>query len=391
MEKSRKILAFTGIRSEYDLQYSIAKSLTEMENIEFQFLVFGAHLSEKFGKTIDYIIKDGFKICDMVETFPDDDSYSGKVKTISILLNKLAALFTNEKPDIILVAGDREEVITASIAATYFNIPICHIFGGDKTFPDELGDIDEQIRNATTKLAQLHFVIHDDHKERILKMGEEPWRVNNVGSPALDKYNLFNFPNISKLSDFFGISLLKKSYAVLIHHSLPNNIEESVFELNNILSAIQTSGITTFISYPNNDPGNTLIIDCINEYSKTNRNLIVYQNLPREYFIPLIQNSKFLIGNSSMGILECPFLQLPAINVGKRQQERLNAGNVIFCNSSKDSITNAINKVLNDEEFNSNLKSFKNFYGDGNSGFKIASILATIPLDNLLLAKKITY
>ena len=391
MEKSRKILALTGIRSEYDLQYSIAKSLCQYENVDFRFLVFGAHLSNIFGKTVENILNDNFNIYETVETNPNDDSYGGKVKTISILLNTLSEILKNYKPDLILVAGDREEVITGALAATYFNIPICHIFGGDKTFPEKIGDVDEQIRNATSKLANLHFVIHDDHKQRLLKMGEEPWRVFNEGSPALDKYNNYFDLQFDSIVNHFGFQIKEKEYAVLIHHTLPNNIEESLTEFNNILNTLKSNKIKTFISYPNNDPGNSKLIECIQKYAFENNNFHIYKNLPRDIFIPLIMNSKFLIGNSSMGILECPFLELPAINVGKRQQGRLNAGNVIFCDSKIENIQNAIDKIFYDNDFKIIIKNNKYFYGNGKSGQKIARILVDFPLNSKLLAKQITY
>jgi len=386
----RKILAFTGIRSEYDLQFPIVKELNAKENVDFGFVVFGAHLSEKFGSTVQLIEKDGFKIIRKIFNFIEDDSHYAKAKSSGVLMVGLADVFRDYQPNMVLVVGDREEVIIASISASYFNVPIAHVFGGDYTFPESLGNVDDHIRNATTKLAHLHFVIHEEHKQRIIKMGEEPWRVFNTGSPGQDKYVEHQY-SIDTVNNFFHVDLKPKEYAVLIHHSLPNNLEESKEEINNILSALDKSHITTFILYPNSDPGHQLIIDNISNLAKNKEKFIISKTLMREIFIPLIKNAKFLIGNSSMGILEAPFLELPVINVGKRQQERLNAGNVIFTGISQDEIERAMDTISHDEKFIDNLKACKFFYGEGNSGKKVADIISSIKIDNKLLAKRNTY
>jgi GDP/UDP-N,N'-diacetylbacillosamine 2-epimerase (hydrolysing) len=391
MVKNRKIIAFTGMRSEYDLQFSVAKHLTLIEHVDFSFVVFGAHLSERFGYTINDIYKDGFKIISKSLTSFDSQSHYAKAKAAGILMTSIADIFENNRPDLIIVAGDREETIIAATVATYFNIPIAHLFGGDKTFPESIGDVDEPIRHATTKLAHIHFPIHKLHAKRIEMMGEEPWRIHCEGSPALDKFLIYSSIPFNKVEEFFKIPISKNDYAVIIYHSLPNNIEESCMELENILSVLLEKKIKIFISYPNNDPGNFLIIKLLEEYSKSYGNISLYKNLSRDIFIPLIKNSSFLIGNSSMGILECPFMELPAINVGKRQQERLNAGNVVFCDSSKKSISAAIDTVSQDQDFLSNIKTSKYFYGDGFTGKKIADILSTIEINDTLLAKQITY
>jgi GDP/UDP-N,N'-diacetylbacillosamine 2-epimerase (hydrolysing) len=386
----RKIVAFTGIRSEYDLQFSVAKELNNNKNVDFSFIVFGAHLSERFGKTISNVETDGFKIQAKLLTLFDSDSHTAKAKAAAALMNGICDVFENYKPDLIMVSGDREETVIAATVATFLNIPVAHLFGGDKTFPDQIGDIDEQIRHATTKLAHLHFPSHPEHAKRIEMMGEEKWRIHCLGSPALDKFRLYDKVPFSKITKQFSTKVKKKEYAVVIHHSLPNNIEESLIEFENILMVLEKRKITTFLSYPNNDPGTRAIITIIDKYAN-NPNFILYKNLARDLFIPLIKNSAFLIGNSSMGVMECPVLELPAINVGKRQQGRLNAGNVIFCDHTENAIENAIKIIMNDKGFRKKLSAAKNVYGDGYSGKKIAKVLSSVALNNKLLAKQITY
>ncbi len=386
----RKIIAFTGIRSEYDIQYSVARALDDKEDIEFGFVVFGAHLSERFGKTVNYIENDNFKIIAKILTLFDCDSHSGKAKSAAILMNGICDVFENYKPDLIMVAGDREETIIAATAATFLNIPIAHLYGGDKTFPEDIGDIDEQVRHATTKLAHLHFPSHPEHAKRIELMGEEKWRIHCFGSPALDKYKLYDAIPFDIIKDYLNTNIKQKEYAVVIHHVLPNNIAESLLEFENILKALEKLNVKTLLSYPNNYPVVPQLIDIIDKYLD-NPNFIYYKNLPRDLFIPLIKYSNFLIGNSSMGLLECPIIEIPAINVGKRQQGRLNAGNVVFCDIKQSSIEEAIEKVLYNKDFKATLADIKNVYGKGASGKQIADILAAIPIDNKLLAKQITY
>ena len=386
----KKIIAFSGIRSEYDLQYTIAKELNADPAIDFSYVVFGAHLSAKYGNTLENIEKDGFKIATKIHTLIEEDSLYSKAKSASLLAEGVCEYFKTNRPDLIIVCGDREETIIASTIATYFNIPICHLFGGDKTYPDALGNVDEQVRNATTKLAHLHFVSHEDHRQRIIKMGEETWRVINYGSPALDKYIGMD-ADISLVKAFFNIDVAKQGYAVLIHHPLPNNIEETKSEITNILKTQIGKGKLTFVSYPNTDPGNNEIIKIIDEYAGKSTLIRPYKNLSREIFNAVIINAEYLIGNSSMGILECPFLKMPAINVGRRQKERLNAGNVIFTDFNPVSISNAIEIIQYDKKFKEGLKTNKHFYGDGYSGKKIADYLKSITIDNKLFAKKMMY
>ncbi len=387
---SRKIIAITGTRSEYDLQYSVAKSLNNNPNVDFGFIVFGAHLCKSFGETVNLIHKDNFKILTKIFTQFDSDEHIAKAKSTALLMQGICSFLENQTPDLIMVAGDREETIIAATIATFLNIPVAHLYGGDNTFPEGIGDIDEQIRHATTKLSHIHFPIHPEHAQRIEKMGEEPWRIHCLGSPALDKYTQYESIPFAVITDHFQQDIKPHQYAVVIHHPLPNNIEESLIELENIFTTLKKLQIKAFISYPNSDPGNQAIIDLIEEYAKDDL-FIIYKNISRDIFIPLIKHSSFLIGNSSMGLLECPFLETPAINVGKRQQGRLNAGNVIFCNGSTNAIEQSINNVLYDSNFKDNLKKIKNAYGDGFSGEKIAYILATLPIDTKLLAKRITY
>ena len=386
----KKIFAFTGMRSEYDLQFSIANQLNSDESIEFSFVVFGAHLSEIYGLTLKNIEKDGFNIVKKIPTLINEDSLYAKAKSASLLADGVCELFKINRPDLIIVCGDREETIIASTIATYYNIPICHLFGGDRTFPDDLGNVDEQIRNATTKLAHLHFVSHEDHRLRIIKMGEESWRVINFGSPALDKYVGME-AHISDISKYFDLDVTKKNYTVVIHHPLPNNIEETRKEITNILKTQIDRGKLTFVSYPNSDPGNNEIIKIIDEFAGKSLFIRPYKNLSRQIFNSLIINSEYLIGNSSMGILECPFLEIPAINVGRRQKERLNAGNVIFTDFSTNSISKAIDKIQLDKKFRKTLKANKHFYGDGYSGKKIVDYLKTVKIDDKLFAKKMMY
>lgn len=388
----RRIVAFTGIRSEYDLQYSIARELSRNPDIDFSFIVFGAHLSPLFGHTVEIIERDGFKIRDRIPSLVENDSPLGKAESAAILMNGICDAFERELPDLVIVCGDREETIVAATVATYANVPICHLFGGDKTFPEGVGDVDEQVRHATTKLAHLHFVTHDEHKERIIKMGEEPWRVNNFGSPALDKYLAAGNHGLGALKTYFGREdIVERQYCVLIHHPLPSNLEDSVLEIVNMLKALGQAGLQVFISYPNSDPGHQRIVEIIESWASTHPECIPYRNLPRDLFDPLIMNARFLIGNSSMGILEAPFLGLPAINVGKRQQERLNAGNVLFTSLKEEAIRDSIQKVLHDSAFSLRLQEGKYFYGNGHSGEKIARYLSDVPIDNALLAKRITY
>ena len=381
------ILSMTGIRSEYDIMSTVYSEIKKSSNLDLRLIITGAHLSESFGNTINEIKKDGFKIEERIENLLNYNSSSSRIKGLGIQIQSLVQTITRIKPDILLVLGDREEAMAIALAGAYMNIPIAHVCGGDRV----VGNVDDQIRHAVTKLAHIHFVTNDESMKRVLKLGEQKFRVFNVGNPGIDR--LVKVPKISmsEISNFLEFNInYKNPYIVFIQHPLSSEAKDSKKQIYTSLRALKELGIQTIMTYPNSDYGSLEIINELKKF-KDLAFLKVTKNLPRNIFINLLKNCSCLVGNSSAGILESPFLKIPVVNIGNRQKGRLNAGNVIFVKHKKDEIKKAIIKSIFNKKYKQKIKNIKNPYGNGTSSKKIVKILDKLTINDTLLIKDITY
>jgi len=384
----RKVLSVTGIRSEYDAIYPVLKAIDEHPDLELKICVTGAHLSERFGMTVNLIKADGFAIADEVQNLIDGNTKGAQVRGAAMQLLGLTQCIEREKPDFLLVVGDREEVLTSAIAGAYMYIPTVHVSGGDKI----VGCVDDQVRHATTKLAHIHFATNKYSAERIIRLGEEPFRVFNVGSPALDRF--LEIPPMDKaaLFEWYGFppEWLSKPLLMLIQHVVSSESTQGYQQMKTTLEAIQYLGWPTVLSYPNSDAGSGELIRCIEEY-KDMACLRIFKNIPRHEFVNTLRHAACLVGNSSLGIIEAPFLKLPVVNIGNRQNDRLHGDNVVFVPHDFQAILDAVRHCVSDKDFLKEVAKGYDLYGTGHASSKIADILATIPIDNRLLIKQITY
>lgn len=378
----KKIAVVTGSRSEYDILSSTMLSIKHHPQLKLQVVVTGAHLSEKFGYTYKEIEEDGFKIDQKIESLLSGDMLVSRAKSLGIQIMGIAGAFEHLKPDIVIVAGDREEVISAGISANYLNIPVAHMCGGDTAF----GSVDNIVRDATTKLSHLHFPMLPSHAERIIGMGEEKYRVHVVGHGGLDRF--YFTPPLSKnqLSKQIGFDFEDGPIILMIQHVLSSEYQEAELQTRTTLSALVELGYKVVIGYPNSDVGSEIIIKTINQYS-SKLNCYIYKNLPSKLFVNLLRHVDVLIGNSSCGIIEAPLLKLPVVNIGNRQKNRKTSTNVIFVDNNKADIKMAIKTALFDQEFKNRVKQCKSIYGDGHTGEKIANILNQLNIDRKLLNK----
>ncbi len=387
MKKKKIILGVTGIRSEYDIMSSVFRAINNHQNLDLQLIVTGAHLSEAYGHTIDEIHKDGFVVAEEIESLINGDQPSARVKGLAIQLQGLVQTVARIKPDILLVLGDREEAMTTALVGAYMNIPVAHLCGGDRV----IGNVDDQVRHAVTKLAHLHFVTNSESAERIIRLGEQVFRIFDVGNPGLDR--LLEVPIIddAELSRRLDFSIFEgEPIVLLIQHVISTESNQAYEQMKSSLEAIKELGIKTIISYPNSDAGGQQMIRAIQEYDSSP---IVYvaKNIPRIEFVNLMRRASCLLGNSSAGILEAPLLKLPVINVGNRQRARLHAENVQFVPHDKNMIIAALKRAIYDQSYRNSVAKCSNPYGDGKSSGRIADILATVSIDDTLLIKDITY
>ena len=383
-----KILALTGIRSEYDLMFPLLKELHLDSDFEVGVICCGAHLTPLHNFSVRQVEEDGFTIVERIENLLYSNSLMGKVKSAGILLTSLAETLEKEKPSLLMVIGDREEPITGAVAGNYMNIPVVHIAGGDNTFPIN-GDVDEQIRHATTKLSHIHLTMAADHSQRIIKMGEEPWRVHTVGSGGIDRLRMEQGITLDELAQIAG-SGVKDAYVVLIYHALSSQIAQAKYEINNCIRACLANNVHIYLGAPNSDPGFQDILSEIKTF-ESNPRIHQYNNLPRSAFITLLRNAKCLVGNSSLAFHEAEYLGLPAVNVGERQRGRLCGNNVQFVDATYDSIFESVKKALYDVTYSNSLKTGSSVYGDGFMAQKSVQVIKQLPCTRMLLAKKITY
>lgn len=369
---TRRIIAFSGIRSDYDLLSDLYKKINQDLNMEFAIIISGAHLSTSYGYTVQYIERDQLPILARIDSLLDSNSPSSRLKSSAILLQSCLHIVEAYDPDIIIYPGDREDAMVGALIGAYLGIPTIHFFGGDHASD---GNVDNPVRHAISKLSSLHFVIHKSHKERLLKMGEPENRIFVIGNPALDKF--ISIPRIEKkvLLKQLGRSNWS-NYALMIYHPILEHEDKAGAYFEEILVALKKQNINTFVSYPNIDAGSKKIITVIEKY-KHDDNFFFYKNLERNIFINLMKQSLFMIGNSSAGLLEAPIIPLGVINVGIRQKGRLAAENVIFVEQDLDNIIKGIITVLS-KKFQERLKTIISPYGHGDSIEKAFKLIKTL-------------
>jgi UDP-hydrolysing UDP-N-acetyl-D-glucosamine 2-epimerase len=378
MNSKRKIAVVITARASYSRIKSALKSIQLHPDLELQLVVAGSLLLDRYGKAADYIEKDGFTINEKVFMVLEGENPIAMAKTTGLAVMELSTVFFNLKPDAVITIADRFETIATSIAAAYQNIPLVHIQGGEVT-----GNIDEKVRHANTKLADLHLVSSEDARERVLKMGENPETVINIGCPSIDlaKEVIENpIPDFNPVLKYGGVGQAEgweNGYLVVMQHSVTNEQENSKATIIKTLEAIDQLQIPTFWFWPNADAGSDGTSNGIRSYRENfnPKNILFFKNMETNDFLQLILHSKCLIGNSSVGIRESSYLGVPVVNIGSRQNRRMRGKNVIDVDYDTNEIKNAIQKHICSEKPTS-----ESLYGDGNSGQRIADILATFPL-----------
>lgn len=379
----RKILYITGTRADYGLMKSVLREIENHPKLELEVIATGMHLMPEFGMTINEIKKDGFKVHEIAATYEQDNKQSMANfvgKFIQLLTDKVKKI----KPDIIMVLGDRGEMLAGVIVGTYLTIPVAHIHGGDIS-----STVDEIVRHAITKLAHIHFPATEKSAERIIKMGEDPSNVFVVGAPGLDIILNENLIEPTKLSEKYNLDL-SEPILLVIQHPVTTEVEDAPTQIRETLEAISELRYQTILIYPNADAGGRNMIEVIKEYEKYPF-IKIFKNIPYKEYLSLMNIASVMVGNSSSGIIEAPSFGLPVVNIGTRQEGRQRAENVIDVDYDKEQIKAAIKKALYDEDFKEKVKNCKNPYGDGKAGVRIADILSKIKIDKKLLQKKITY
>ena len=383
-----RVLALSGTRSEWDLIEPLLASLRADSDFSVGVIASGAHPTPIHDFSIRQIQADGYEITATVFNLTASSAPAARAKTTANLLADLAGVLDRENPDLLLVLGDREEAIAAALAGSYVRVPVVHLAGGDHTHPIG-GDIDEEIRHATSKLAHIHLTMAEEHSERLRRLGEEPWRVHTVGSCGLDKIRSTAIIDPSALADVLGDGV-RGEYAVVIHHAVHSKPLDGASEVETILRTVTAAGVHVFLGQPNTDTGSHEILETIRDWASSPL-VRVYDNLPRREFVSLLAHAGVLIGNSSLGLHEASMLDLPVINVGQRQRGRLHGPNVQWVEASPGDIESALERALRDETYREEIKGLGSPYGDGRSADRARLVLRSLPGRDALLSKRQTY
>jgi len=390
--KKRKIAVFTGNRAEYGLQYPILRAIAADPRLEYFLLVSGAHLKEDFGRTLHEIEADGFRISAQVRIDKPEDNLLATAQAIGSGILSLSEILAKLRPDFLVVYADRFESFSALIAGTQMGIPTAHVEGGDYT---EGGALDDSVRHAMTKLAHLHFTTNPQAAERVEKMGEEPWRVFNVGFPALDLVAAGHYASPEAVYSHFQLDPARPTL-IFTQHSVATEFDQAADQVRPPLEALEESGTRwgcqVLITYPNDDAGGQRIMQEVEKLSQKKLPFVqVQRSVGRYYYHGLLNVAAACLGNSSSGIKETPPFRCPCVNIGSRQRGRLRANNVIDVGYDKEEIIEAIRRCLLDEDFKAQVQNCANPYGAGDAGPRIADVLATIRIDSDLIQKKMTY
>lgn len=376
---SKTIAVITGTRAEFGLLKKLIKEIDLSKEFNVKLLVTGTHLSKKHGETINEIYDAGFKVFKKVFLDLSSDSPNKISEATSKGLFDFSNIFNDMKPDLVIILGDRYEILSAVISAFFHKIPIAHIHGGEVTE----GAIDDSIRHSITKFSHIHFVANEQYKKRVIQLGEHPSRVFNVGGMSIDSINSISLMNKKEIEDELNISFLKKSFLITYH---PETLDEqkSIIQLKNLLKTLRTLNDSTLIfTMPNADPGSQKIFNLIFKFVSDNSNAYAFESLGQRRYFSLVRLVDGVIGNSSSGIAEVPYFKKPTINIGNRQKGRLRADSIIDCDHREESISKAIKKIFT-KEFQRKLSKTSSPYGSAGATNKILDILKTTDLNSLV-------
>jgi len=380
----RKILTVLESRATYGYAKNVMSVMPDFPGLELMTLVTGMHLIPEMGNSIDLIREDGFPISAEVHLAPGDESRGAWSRALGNGITGYSEVFERLEPDIILLSGDRIETTGCCITGAYMNIPLAHIQAGDKS-----GHVDDLARMAIAKLAHIHFASCEDSAERLRKLGEQNFRIYNVGAPQLDNIIGRDF---SAQSVQVGETTIDATepYILIVQHPVLVERQDAQNQMIATVKACAAFGLPVVWIYPNADLGYRQIIRVIEDWRDA-ASLTLLQNVERDQYLQLLANAAVLVGNSSSGILEAPSFKVPVVNIGNRQRGRQQASNIINCGHDEGEIAVAIETCLNEETFKRTSMKAVNPYGDGKSGLRICDILQNIELDRNLLDKQTVY
>ncbi len=376
---SRCICVVTGSRADYGHLAPVMITIRAHPELSLQIVVTGQHLDPRYGATWSALEDDGFSIDEKVELSLGQDTPLETAQAVGRGVGALADSFNRLQPDVVVVLGDRFEILAAAQSALLLNIPLAHIHGGEATE----AAVDDAIRHAITKMARLHFCAAEPYAARVRQMGENPAHVFTVGAPGLDPIKAMTFLSRAALAEQLGVDLSGPLF-VITYHPVTLKLQDGTTAIDALIYALaRFEDVAMIFTGVNSDPGNQVIGDAIETFvgkNKTRRTVVT--SLGQQRYLSAVREAEMVIGNSSSGLIEAPALGVPTVNIGDRQKGRLRSTSVIDCADHPDVIVKAIDHAR-DEAFREQAKTTEPPYGRGGASEQIATVLADIDLDQL--------
>lgn len=379
----RRVGVVTVARSDYGHLRPVLEGIQRAPELEAVLYVAGAHLDPAFGSTVREIEADGFAIAERLPLPGGGDSPEAIAASTGRGVEAFARAFARGRPDLLVVLGDRFEMLAAAVAALPFALPVAHIHGGEVSE----GAMDNQIRHAITKLAHLHFASAAPHARRIAQMGEEAWRIHTVGGPGLDRITAR--PALSREALASELDLPAAGPWLLVtFHPVTLEYRDTAAHVDELLAALEKTDGTLILTYPNADTSGRLIMERLEEFAGRHpARCRLVRNLGERLYLSLLRHADVMVGNSSSGLIEAPSFGLPAVNIGARQRGRLRGANVIDVEPARHEILRGI-ETAQTPAFRALARGGGNPYGDGRTAPRIVEILRTVPLDARLVQKR---
>lgn len=377
---TRKVCVVTGSRAEFGLLRLLLAEIDSVPELELQLITTGTHLSPEFGSTEREVEGSGFDISARVEMLLSSDSTTAASKAIGLGIIGFADAFERLSPDIVVVLGDRFEILAAATAAMMARVPIAHLHGGEITE----GAIDEAIRHAITKMSHLHFVAAADYRRRVVQMGEHPDRVFNVGGLGVDAISQMELLDKAALEESLCFALGERSLLVTFHPVTLADVAAGTAQMDELLAAIAAlQDVRVVFTMPNADTGGRQLDQMLRQFVAEHENAAYFPSLGQLRYLSLMRQVAAVVGNSSSGIAEAPSFRVPTVNIGDRQKGRLQASSIVNCEPRRADISAAIREVFSDG-FRRALPAVRNPYGEGGAAARIAKVLAEYPLEGIL-------
>lgn len=379
----KNIAYYTGTRADFGLMSSVLHAIEKNDDLSLSLYVGGMHLLDEYGATHKTVLSE-FPTALCLKAAMENTSAEATPQYMSALMKELTEAFLKKKPDVVLLLGDRAEMLAVASVCLYLKIPTAHIHGGERSTTDDVA------RHAISKLSHLHFPATQNSKERLIKLGEDQWRITVSGAPALDTILHKKLLDRSETLDYLNLKP-NDEYLLVLQHPSVSTPEDAGGEMEATLSASLKTNLPLVVIYPNADHGGKAMIDAIEEAMKSNPHIQAHKSLPYEVFLSVEKHATALLGNSSSGIIESSSFNIPVINIGDRQDKRDRGENVIDAKPNEEDISNALTYALNDEAFKEKLTTITNPYGNGNASKTIVETLLKLEITDNLINKQISY